>query len=159
MAKTSQCPVTTAVDRREEASEHGTYDCFPFFSSSFKTRKREDEKQYRTMLPGKGVEKCCHKEEQTHWKIHLCFHSPASWGCSHCSWCFFSSLWASRMHFPLCSLRRNSSRTLIYSVGLHQWYPSISVGTAVSICKSKWAKTEASNRNADILGFWDYIFL
>lgn len=53
MAKTPQFPVTTVVGRREETSEHGAYDHLCFFSSSFTMRKREDEKEYRKMLPRK----------------------------------------------------------------------------------------------------------
>jgi len=48
--------VTTVVGRREEALEYGAYDHLPFFSSSFTTRKREDEKQCRKMLPRKERE-------------------------------------------------------------------------------------------------------
>lgn len=53
MAKTPQFPMTTVVGKKEEALERGAYDHPPCFSSSFTSRKKEDEKQYRKMLPRK----------------------------------------------------------------------------------------------------------
>lgn len=127
-------------------------------------RKREDEKEYRKMLPRKERGESWHERRADTLTTPLrvfqgSFYSSPPWGCPHCSWCWFSSSWASRTHFPLCSLRKNSTRILIYTVDLHQKWPSISVGTAVSVCKSKRTKTEASNRNVDVLGLWDHIFL
>lgn len=142
--------------KRPRSIEHMTPSLFLYPSRQGKGRMKNCTE--RCFLE-EGEKRADMKEQQTHWQRTSTYSTlPYAEGVPIAP-DTRSALWAGSIHLPPCSLRRSSARTRIYTVDLHQKFLSISVGTAVSTCKSKWIKPGASNGNVDVLVLWDHVFL
>lgn len=113
MAITSPFPVTAVVGRKEEILEHMTTFSFSLcHSPQEKGRMKNSKEKY--FLENRR-KKAAPEKQQTHWQhTSTCSREastfPPSWGCPHCSWSWFSSLWARRMHFSHVQWKEDSSK-------------------------------------------------